>query len=93
MGEKPAEIIQTLKDLYEVGVRAITIGQYLQPSKKHLEVAEFVEPKQFEVYKEAALEIGYSHVFSGPFVRSSYMAEQVFEQTIDDRPKTIDLNL
>ena len=79
LGETPEEVIQALQDLYNVGVRCITIGQYLQPTKKHLPVAEFVEPKQFELYQKAALEMGYSHAFCGPFVRSSYMAEQVFE--------------
>lgn len=82
MGETPDEVIQTLQDLYDVGVRAITIGQYLQPTQKHWEVKEFIEPAQFDVYRDKALEIGYTHAFSGPFVRSSYMAEQVFEKTI-----------
>ncbi len=76
LGEKEEEVIETMHDLRSVGVVIITIGQYLQPSKKHLPVFEFIEPKQFAKYKEIAFSLGFRHVESGPLVRSSYHAEK-----------------
>lgn len=75
LGETQGEVLETLLDLYNVGVRRITIGQYLQPSKEHLSVAEFVTPETFDFYGEKAREIGFTHVASAPLVRSSYLAE------------------
>ena len=69
-------MIETMKDLRGVGVSIMTLGQYLQPTKKHLKVDRYVSPEQFNVYKEFALKIGFSVVESGPLVRSSYMAEK-----------------
>ena len=74
LGESQEEVIDTMKDLRKVGVSIITLGQYLQPTKKHLEVLEFVLPKQFDKYKQIALTLGFKHVESGPLVRSSYHA-------------------
>lgn len=79
LGETQEEVIETLQDLYNVGCRMITIGQYLQPTKQNIEVAEYVHPDIFEFYKTKALEIGYKIAESGPLVRSSYMAEDAFK--------------
>ena len=76
LGESKEEVIETMKDLREVGVSIMTLGQYLQPTKKHLEVLEFISPKQFDRYKKIALSYGFKHVESGPLVRSSYHAEK-----------------
>lgn len=76
LGETDEEVIQTMKDLRAQGVDILTIGQYLQPTKKHLPVAEFVKPEKFEEYKRIGEELGFVHVESGPLVRSSYHAER-----------------
>ena len=76
LGEKEHEVIQTMEDLRSVGLDIITIGQYLQPSKKHLPVHEFITPEQFKKYETIGLEIGFRHVESGPLVRSSYKAQK-----------------
>jgi lipoic acid synthetase len=76
LGESEEEVIETMKDLKKVGVSIMTLGQYLQPTKKHLEVLEFISPKQFDRYKQIALSYGFKHVESGPLVRSSYHAEK-----------------
>ncbi len=76
IGETPDEVIQTMKDAHKAGVKVFTIGQYLQPSKDHLEVVEYVTPETFAMYKEEGLKIGFKYVESGPMVRSSYHAEQ-----------------
>lgn len=76
LGETEDEVLETLADLSRAGVEIITIGQYLQPTKKHLPVLEFVHPDKFARYKKAALEMGFRYVESGPLVRSSYHAEQ-----------------
>jgi len=76
LGEKEAEVIETLKDLSRAKVDIVTIGQYLQPSKKHLPVHEFIRPEQFDKYKKIGLELGFKYVESGALVRSSYRAEK-----------------
>jgi len=76
LGEKEEEVIETLHDLYKAKVDIVTIGQYLQPSKQHLPVHEFITPSQFEKYKEIGLELGFKYVESGALVRSSYRAEK-----------------
>ena len=76
LGERKEEVIQTMQDLRKVGVVIMTVGQYLQPTKQHLKVLDFISPKQFDKYKEIALELGFRHVESGPLVRSSYHAEK-----------------
>ena len=75
-GETDAEVIQTIKDLRNVNVDVVTIGQYLQPSKRHLPVKNFVDPSKFEFYKKIAEDLGFVHVESGPLVRSSYKAQK-----------------
>ena len=76
LGETEAEVVETMHDLREVGVSIMTIGQYLQPSKKHLSVLEFITPDQFDKYKEIGLSLGFQYVESSPLVRSSYQAEK-----------------
>jgi len=76
LGEKEDEVIETLRDLREAQVDIVTLGQYLQPTPKHLPVSEFIEPQQFEKYKHIGLEMGFRYVESGPLVRSSYHAEK-----------------
>jgi lipoic acid synthetase len=76
LGEKEEEVIETLNDLYKAKVDIVTIGQYLQPSKKHLPVHEFITPDQFDKYKRIGLELGFKYVESGALVRSSYRAEK-----------------
>nr|WP_314999798.1 lipoyl synthase [uncultured Capnocytophaga sp.] len=76
LGEKEEEVIETLLDLKEAKVDIVTIGQYLQPSKKHLPVKRFITPEQFAKYKEIGLELGFRHIESGALVRSSYRAHK-----------------
>ena len=76
LGETPEEVYEVMDDLLAVGVKVMTIGQYLQPSKKHLEVVEYVTPQQFKEYEKAGLQKGFKFVESGPLVRSSYHAEK-----------------
>ena len=79
LGELPSEIAQTLKDLVKTGCSMLTLGQYLQPSKQHLQVERFVPPEEFGNWRKTALEIGFSQVAGGPFVRSSYHAKELFQ--------------
>ncbi len=78
LGETEEEVLETLKDLRDVGVDIVTLGQYLQPTKRHLPVVEYVHPNKFKWYEQRAYELGFKEVFAGPFVRSSYRAERVF---------------
>ena len=76
LGETPEEVIETMEDLVNVQVDVLTLGQYLQPTPKHLPVKEFITPAQFAFYKELGLKMGFKYVESGPLVRSSYHAEK-----------------
>ena len=76
VGETKAEVIQVLQDLRDHSVNIVTIGQYLQPSRFHLPVVRYVPLEEFEEYKDIGRELGFSHVASGPLVRSSYRADQ-----------------
>jgi lipoic acid synthetase len=76
LGETKEEVVQTLQDLYNNGVDVVTIGQYLQPTKKHLEVQRFVHPDEFAEYREIGYSLGLDYVESGPLVRSSYHSEK-----------------
>lgn len=78
-GETSNEIEQTLADLLKFNCRILTLGQYLQPSKKHLTVKRFIPPEEFDEWRETALAMGFKEVASGPFVRSSYHAKDLFE--------------
>ncbi len=76
LGERDDEVHALLGDLRNAGVDIVTIGQYLQPSRESLPVEEYVRPEVFDGYREAGERLGFRHVFSGPFVRSSYRAEE-----------------
>ncbi|NVK04582.1 MAG: lipoyl synthase [Flavobacteriia bacterium] len=76
LGETEDEVIEALRDLRAANVDIVTLGQYLQPTPKHLPVVSFIEPEMFDKYKEIGLEMGFKYVESGPLVRSSYHAEK-----------------
>jgi len=80
LGETADEISRTLADLHATGCRMLTLGQYLQPSKQHLPVERFVPPEEFERWREEARGIGFAEIASGPFVRSSYHAKELFQR-------------
>jgi lipoic acid synthetase len=80
LGETPREVEALLRDLREAEVDIATLGQYLQPARRNLPVIEYVHPTQFDAYRDYGLSIGFKMVFSGPLVRSSYMADLVNEQ-------------
>lgn len=80
LGETGDEVKSLLRDLRAHATDVATIGQYLQPTRRNLAVAEFVTPTQFEAYRDYGISLGFSNVFSGPFVRSSYMADKVSEE-------------
>ena len=79
LGETPAEVESLLGDLHDHGADVATIGQYLQPTRRNLPVTEYVHPDRFQAYRQYGLALGFKEVFSGPFVRSSYMAELTHE--------------
>ena len=76
LGETKAEMFEIMEDLLEHGCDVLTIGQYLQPTKRHIEIAEYVHPDVFQEYKEVGLSMGFDYVESGPMGRSSYHAER-----------------
>ncbi|MDY6780468.1 MAG: lipoyl synthase [Halobacteria archaeon] len=82
LGETEDEVLRTLDDLRSVGVDVVTLGQYLQPSDDHLGVEDWVPPEKFDFYEEKALEKGFRFVASGPFVRSSYRAGELFIENV-----------
>lgn len=91
-GETPEEVRSVLRDLRDAGVTIGTVGQYIQPTGDHLEVVEYVHPDRFDAYREYALSIGYESFASGPFVRSSYQAEQVYGES-SRLPRTLNVKL
>jgi len=76
LGERPQEVVELLTELSRAAVDIVTIGQYLRPSRENLPVEEYVAPELFAYYREAGERLGFRHIFSGPFVRSSYRAEE-----------------
>ncbi|UCD77802.1 MAG: lipoyl synthase, partial [Desulfobacterales bacterium] len=80
LGEEKPEVEKTLEDLFAAGCRILTLGQYLQPSKNHLPVERFISPEEFEAWRKKAIQIGFAEVASGPFVRSSYHAKELFQK-------------
>jgi lipoic acid synthetase len=82
LGETEEEVRALLRDLRAAGADVVTIGQYLQPSRRNLPVAAFIEPSQFEAHREYGMALGFRMVFSGPLVRSSYMADVVSEEAV-----------
>lgn len=79
LGENENEVYALMDDVLGVGVSILTIGQYLQPSRKNLPVSEYITPERFDQYRKVAIEKGFRHVESGPLVRSSYHAEKYFD--------------
>lgn len=79
LGEFPDEVEKTLQDLLDSGCSLLTLGQYLQPTREHLKVERFIPPEEFDGWKKAALEMGFSEVASGPLVRSSYRARDLYQ--------------
>jgi lipoic acid synthetase len=79
LGEPPEELREVLDDLLRADCQILTLGQYLQPSKAHLPVERFVPPEEFDRWREVALEMGFVEVASGPFVRSSYHAGELYD--------------
>jgi lipoyl synthase len=79
LGETEKEVLDTFQDLLNVGCNILTIGQYLQPTKQHLPVKRFVPPEEFQKLRDEAIRMGFDEVASGPFVRSSYRAKDLFE--------------
>jgi lipoic acid synthetase len=82
LGETDEEVVQTMRDLRAVGVDILTIGQYLRPSPRHLEVVEYVHPDKFAQWKEIGEALGFRYVASGPLVRSSYRAGEFFVKSL-----------
>ena len=79
LGESDDEVLQTLRDLRDVGVEIVTLGQYLRPSLEHYPVAAYITPEKFEWYRLQAMELGFSYCASAPLVRSSYLADAALE--------------
>lgn len=79
LGESREETLAGMRDLADHGCDLLTLGQYLQPSKDHLEVKEFIHPDRFAEFKELGEKMGFKAVFAGPFVRSSYLADELIE--------------
>jgi lipoic acid synthetase len=82
LGEREEDLVKTMRDLREVHVDILTLGQYLRPSKGHVPVAEYVAVERFDYYKRIAEELGFLYVASGPFVRSSYRAGEFFLEAL-----------
>lgn len=91
LGEKDAEILQTLKDLRSVGCDVVTFGQYLQPTQRHLTVEEYITPEKFKEWQTTAEGLGFLYVASGPLVRSSYRAGEFFMKSLVERQKEHEL--
>jgi len=79
LGETEDEVVELLREMRDVAVQAVTIGQYLQPTRQHAPVFKYVAPETFARYEEIAREMGFPHVASGPLVRSSYHADELLE--------------
>ena len=78
LGETDDELLETMRDLRAHGAEILTLGQYLRPSQWHLPVAEFVTPERFEELRQRGLALGFRYLASGPLVRSSYRAAELF---------------
>ena len=82
LGETDEEVIQSMKDLRAINVDILTLGQYLRPTDWHIAISKFVEPEKFEYFRQKALELGFLYCASGPFVRSSYRAGELFVKNV-----------
>jgi len=92
LGETEGDLVKTMKDLRNVNVDILTLGQYLRPSKGHIPVTEYVSPQTFDYYKGLAEESGFLYVASGPFVRSSYRAGEFFVEALIRKKRLNGLN-
>lgn len=90
LGETKDEVVQTLQDLRDIGVDAVTIGQYLRPTMRHLPVVEYIHPTEFKEYEKIGEEMGFAFVASGPFIRSSYNAIEFSKKVMGDRLSQLD---
>jgi lipoic acid synthetase len=90
LGETREEVVKTLQDLRKIGVDAVTIGQYLRPTMKHLPVVEYIHPDVFKEYEAIGDEMGFAFVASGPFIRSSYNAIAFSEKVMKERLARMD---
>ncbi len=79
LGEKRDEVLELMQHLLDVGCEYFSIGQYLQPSQKHENIVEYVEPSEFETLKIIGLDMGFRYIQSSPYTRSSYMAHEYLE--------------
>jgi len=86
LGESPAEVEAVMEDLVAAGVAVLTLGQYLAPTRRHLPVARYLEPEEFEAWAERGRAGGFRQVFAGPLVRSSYHADEVWETAVKGAP-------
>ncbi len=87
LGETEEEIVSTMEDIKKAGCKILTIGQYLMPSRKHLPVKKYYTPEEFKKFQEIGLKMGYKFVASGPLVRSSYRAGEIFTSLLLDKPR------
>ena len=90
LGETREEVVKTLQDLRDIGVDAVTIGQYLRPTMKHLPVNSFIHPDEFKEYEQIGQDLGFAFVASGPFIRSSYNAIEFSKKIMADRLQLLD---
>ena len=93
LGETDEQIFQTMDDVLKIGVQIFTIGQYLQPTKGHLRVETFIPPEKFDYYKKAGEQRGFLYVASGPFIRSSYRAGELFLKNVIKSQKSNSRNI
>lgn len=89
LGEQDEEVVQVMKDLRAIGVEIFTLGQYLRPSSRHLKVEEYVHPDRFSLFKKQGEGLGFAFVASGPFVRSSYRAGELFIKNIIQKERIL----
>ena len=87
LGETDEEVEKTMKDLRDVGVECLTLGQYMQPTKRHLKVAEYVTPEKFAQWEVLGSKMGFLYTASGPLVRSSYKAGEYFIKNIVNKKR------
>lgn len=83
IGETFEEVYEAMKDLYAIGVRSLVLGQYLRPTSQQIEVVSYITPEEFDVLKDKALEIGFTHIVSKPFARTSYHAKEGAVKTVN----------
>jgi len=88
LGEEPEEVLATMRDLRAVGVDIVTLGQYLRPTKRHMKVSAYVTPAAFDEYRQMGEEVGFAFVASGPMVRSSYRAGELFVKNILEKRRS-----